>query len=64
MKYSYMFVFFSQYLPQTGGGSVFRISFEILILSFIWSVLVSAFAVWIPLKSILSENTSVLLRGL
>ena len=60
---SYLFVFLCQYLPQTGGGSVFRISIDILILSFVWSVVVSAFAVWIPLKSILSENTSVLLRG-
>ena len=63
VSFAYLFVFFAQYLPQTGGGSIFRISFEILILSFVWSVLVSVFAVWIPLKSILSENTSVLLRG-
>ena len=63
VSFAYLFVFFAQYLPQTGGGSIFRISFNILILSFVWSVLVSVFAVWIPLKSILSENTSVLLRG-
>ncbi len=63
MAGSAIFVAFCDSCPFTGSAAVFRLSPEMLALSLVWSLLVAAAAVYVPLRGILSETPAALLRG-
>lgn len=60
---TYLFILISSFLPFTKDVNVFKINFLLIVVSFLWSCIISILSCLVPLNKIMSMNIANTLRS-
>ena len=60
---AYLFILFSSFLPFTKDVNVFKMNLPLIVISFLWSCMISILSCLVPLNKIVSMNIAQTLRS-